>query len=158
MEDLLKVHFSLVLFLALSAIIDLDIKLRRTTMVVEKHKKPLMKVMVLCKLGPATPKVHLAASVIVHFHLVGSSSPRLLMENCFTKLTPIHELGEFQRNMLYLVALSADNAEERKILVKSRRRGVAGSSAGTWSSNNKYFGLVFTPHRAARAPLHGCGR
>jgi hypothetical protein len=90
-----------------------------------------MKVMVLCKLGPAAPKVYLAASVIVHFHLVWSSSPRLLMENCFTKLTPIHELGEFQRNTLYLAALSADNAKERKSLDRSKRRGVAGSSAST---------------------------
>jgi hypothetical protein len=127
-------------------------------MVVKKHKKPLMKVMVLCKLGPAAPKVHLTASIIVHFHLIGSSSPRLLMENCFTKLTPIHELGEFQRNTLYLATLSAGDAEERKSLDRSRRRGIAGSSAGTWSSSSKYFGLVFTSHRAARATFHRCGR
>jgi hypothetical protein len=80
------------------------------------------------------------------------------MENCFTKLSLIHELGEFQRNTLYLAALSAGNAEERESLDRSRRRGVAGSSAGTWSSSSKDFGLVFTPHRAARAPLHRCGR
>jgi hypothetical protein len=45
----------------------------------------------------------------------------------------------------------------KKSLDRSRRRGVAGSSAGTWSSS-RYLGLVFTPHRAARAPLHRCGR
>jgi hypothetical protein len=100
-------------------------------MVVEKHKKPLMEVMVLRKLGPAAPEVHLAASIIVHFHFVGSPSPRLFTENCFMKLTPIHELGEFQRNTLYLTALSAGDTEERKSLDRSRRRGVAWSSAGT---------------------------
>jgi hypothetical protein len=152
------VHFSLILFLALSAVIDLHIKLRRTTVVVKKHKKPLMEVMVLRKLGPAAPKVHLATLVIVHFHFIGSSSPRLFTENCFTKLTPIHELGEFQRNTLHLMALSAGDTEERESLDRSRRRGIAESSAGTWSSSSRYLGLVLTPHRAARAPLHRCGR
>jgi hypothetical protein len=64
-------------------------------MVFEKNEKPLMQVMVLHKLGPAALEVHLAAPIIVHFHFVGSSSSRLFTENCFTKLTPIHKLGEF---------------------------------------------------------------
>jgi hypothetical protein len=125
------VHFSLVLFLALSAVVDLHVKLRRTTVVVKKHEKPLMQVMVLHKLEPFAPKVHLAAPIIVHLHLIWSSASRLFTENCFMKLTPIHELGEFQRNMLYLTALSASDIEERKSLDRSRRRGIAGSSAGT---------------------------
>jgi hypothetical protein len=79
------------------------------------------------------------------------------MENCFMKLSLIHELGEFQRNTLYLAALSVGNAEERKSLDMSKRRGIVESSAGTWSIR-KYFGLVFTSHRAAKAPLHGCER
>jgi hypothetical protein len=89
------VHFNLVLFLALSAVMDLHIKLQHTTVVVEEHEKPLMEVMVLRKLGLAAPEVHLATSIIVHVHLIGSSSPRLFAKNCFTKFTPIHELGEF---------------------------------------------------------------
>jgi hypothetical protein len=36
----------------------------------------------------------------------------LFAENCFTMLMPIHELGEFQRNTLYLMALSTGDAEE----------------------------------------------
>jgi hypothetical protein len=125
------VHFSLVLFLALSAVIDLHVKLRCTTVVVEKHEKPLMQVMVLRKLGPSAFEVHLAAPIIVHLHLIWSSASRLFAENCFTKLTPIHELGEFQRKTLYLTALSASDIEERKSVDRSRRRGVVGSSAGT---------------------------
>jgi hypothetical protein len=157
-ENLLKVHFSLVLFLALSTVVDLHVKLRRTTVVVEKHEKPLMQVMVLRKLGPAAPEVHLAAPIIVHFHFIGSSSSRLLKENYFTKLTPIHELGEFQRNTLYFMALSASDTEERESLDRSRRRGIAGSSTGTWSGSSRYLGPIFAPHRAARVPLHRCGQ
>jgi hypothetical protein len=94
-KHLLKVHFSLVLLLALSTVVDLHIKLRRTTVVVEEHEKSLVEVMIFCKLGLAAPEIHLAASIIVHLHFIGSSSPRLFAENCFMKLMPIHELGEF---------------------------------------------------------------
>jgi hypothetical protein len=156
-KHLLKVHFSLVFFLELSTVIDLHIKLQCTTVVVEEHEKPLVEVMTFCKLGPAAPEIHLAASIIVNLHFVGSSFPRLFAKNCFTKLTPIHELGEFQRHMLYLMALSAGDAEERVDLARSRRRSITRSSARTWSSNG-YLGFVFTPHREARTPLHRCGR
>jgi hypothetical protein len=148
------VHFSLVLFLALSAVIDLYIKLRRTTVVVKEHEKPLMEVMVFRKLGPAAPEVHLAASIIVHLHLVGSSSPRLFANNCFMKLAPIHKIGEFQRNTLYLTTLSAGDAEEGIDLGRRRRRSIARSNARAWSSSSRYLGFVFTPHRAAVTPLH----
>jgi hypothetical protein len=151
------VHFSLVLFLALSAVIDLHIKLQRTTVVVEEHEKPLMEVMVFRKLGPAAPEVHLASSIIVHLHLIGSSSPRLFTKNCFTKLAPIHELGEFQRNTLYLTILSAGDVEEGIDLGRRRRRSIVRSNARAWSSSSRYLGFVFTPHRATGTPLHICG-
>jgi hypothetical protein len=126
-------------------------------MVVEEHEKPLMEVVVFHKLGPAALEIHLAASIIVYLHFIGSSSLRLFAENRFTKLTPIHELGEFQRNTLYLTALSAGDAEEEIDLGRRRRRSIARSNARVWSSN-KYLGLVFTPHRAAGMPLHRCGQ
>jgi hypothetical protein len=94
-EHLLKVYFSLVLLLALGTIIDLDIKLRRTTMVVEDHEVPLVEVMILRKLGPTTPEVHLAASIVPYLHFVGSPSSRMFVKNCFTQLPPIHKLGKF---------------------------------------------------------------
>jgi hypothetical protein len=50
----MKVHFSFVLLLALSTIVDLHIKLQRTVVVVKDHEETLMEVMVFCKLRPAT--------------------------------------------------------------------------------------------------------
>jgi hypothetical protein len=152
-KHLLKVHFNLVLLLALSTVIDLHIKLRCTALVVEEHEKPLVEVMIFCKLGPATPEIHLAASTIPHLHFIGSSSPRLFAKNCFTKLTPIYELGEFQRHTLNLAALSASDVEEGVNLGRRRRRSIMQSNSRTWSSS-RYLGFVFTPHRAARAPFH----
>jgi hypothetical protein len=153
-EHLLKVHFSLVLLVALSAVIDLHIKLRRTTVVVKEHEKPLMEVMVFRKLGPATPEIHLTASIIVHLYFIGSSSPRLFTENCFTKLMPIHELREFQQHMLNLTALSADDVEEGVYLGRrgeALRRVVLGPRVAVDTLG------FFTPHMVARAPFHRCG-
>jgi hypothetical protein len=72
------------------------------------------------------------------------------------KLAPIHELGEFEQNTLYLTTLSAGDAEEG-IDLGRRRRSIARSNARAWSSS-RYLGFVFTPHRAAGTPLHRCGR
>jgi hypothetical protein len=70
----------------------------------------------------------------------------------------IHELGEFQWNTLLLTALSTSGTKERVNLGRRRRRGVVRSSAGTWSGNNRYLGLIFTTHGTARVPLFRCGR
>jgi hypothetical protein len=43
-------YFSFVLFLALGAVIDPYVKLRRANVEVERHKEALVEVMVLCKL------------------------------------------------------------------------------------------------------------
>jgi hypothetical protein len=64
-------------------------------MIVEEHEEPLMQLVVLCKLGLAASEVHLTAPIIVHLHFIWSSSSRLCVEDCFTKLVPIHELGKF---------------------------------------------------------------
>jgi hypothetical protein len=109
-KHLLEVNFSFILPLTLCAIVDLHVKLRRTTMVVEEYEEPLMQLVVLCKLGPSAPKVHLATPIIVHLHLIWCSTSRLFMEDRFMKLAPIHELGEPQRNTLLLTALSTSDA------------------------------------------------
>jgi hypothetical protein len=150
-------YFSLILLLALSTIIDLHIKLRCTAVVVEDHEKPLVEVMVFRKLGPVTPEVHLAVSIVPYLYFVGSSSSRMFAKNCFTKFPPIHELSKFQRHPLNLAALGADDAEEGINLRRRRRRSIMWRSARTWCSNRN-LGLVLTPHRAARAPLHRYGR
>jgi hypothetical protein len=107
-------------------------------MVVEEHEEPLMQLIILYKLGPSAPKVHLAASIIVHLPLVWCSTSRLFAEDRFTKLAPIHELGELQRNTLLLTALSTSNAEERIDLGSRRRRGIVRSSTRAWSSSSRY--------------------
>jgi hypothetical protein len=50
-------------------------------MVIEDHEKPLVEVVVFCKMGPATPEVHLAVSVVPHLYLVGSSSSRVFAKD-----------------------------------------------------------------------------
>jgi hypothetical protein len=73
-------------------------------MVVEEHEKPLMQLVVLYKLGPAAPEVHLTTAIIVHLHFIQSSSSRFFVEASLSKLAPVHELSKFQRNALLLDA------------------------------------------------------
>jgi hypothetical protein len=63
-------------------------------MVIDEHKKALMQVMILYKMGLAAPEEHLTTAVVVYLHLVWSSSTRFFTEDGFTKLTPIHELSK----------------------------------------------------------------
>jgi hypothetical protein len=90
-------HFSFILFLALGAIIDPHVELRRPDVKVESHKEALMEVMVLCKLRPAALEVLLTGAVIPDLHFIGSSSPRVFIKNRFPQFSPVHKLGEFQR-------------------------------------------------------------
>jgi hypothetical protein len=83
-----------------------------------------MKIMVFCKLRPATLEVHLAVSIIPDIHFIGSSSPRVFTKNCFPQFSPIHEIGKLQRYPLKLVALSAGDAEEGLYPEQSRKRSI----------------------------------
>jgi hypothetical protein len=89
-----EVYFSLVLLLALSTVEDLHVKLRCANMKVEGHEETSLDVVIIHKLGPAALEVLFTSAVILDFHLVGSSSPRMFTKNCFTQFLPIHELGE----------------------------------------------------------------
>jgi hypothetical protein len=128
------VHFSFVLLLALSAVVDLHIKLRLTTVVVEDHEETLMEVMVFCKLRLATLEVNLAVSIVPDLHFIGSSSSRVFVKNCFPQLPYMHELGELQRFPLNLKALGADDAKEGVHFGRRRRRSIMWQSARTWCS------------------------
>jgi hypothetical protein len=78
--------------------------------VIEKHEEALMQVMILCKLRPATPEIHLATTIIVYLHLVWSTNTRFFAKDGFTELTPVHELGKLERNTLLLTTLcTSDN-------------------------------------------------
>jgi hypothetical protein len=118
-------HFGFILFLALCPVEDLHVKLGCTTMVIEEHKKALMQVMILCKLGPAAPEEHLAMTVIIYFYLIWSASTRFFMKDGFTELAPVHELSKLQRNTLLLTALStSDNVKREQIDRRRRRRSI----------------------------------
>jgi hypothetical protein len=92
-----KIHFGFILLLALGAIIDSHVELRRANVEVESHEKALMEVVVLCKLRPASLEVLLAGAVVSDLHFIGSSSPRVFTKNRLPQFSPIHKLGEFQR-------------------------------------------------------------
>jgi hypothetical protein len=125
----MKVDFGLILLLALGAVIDLHVELRRADMEIEGHEETLMDVVVFCKLRPPTPQVLLAVAVIPNLYFVWSPTARLFTENCFSQFSPIHELGEIQRQVLHLATLRHGNAEERKDSGRSSRSsGSSGSS------------------------------
>jgi hypothetical protein len=90
-------YFGFILFLALGAVIDPHIKLRRADVKVESHKEAMVEVMVLCKLRPAALEVLLTGAVVPDLHFIGSSSPRVFTKNRFPQFSPIHKLGQFQR-------------------------------------------------------------
>jgi hypothetical protein len=93
----MKMYFSFILLLALSAIIDFHVELRRPNVEVESHEKTLMEVMILCKLRLAALEVLFIGAVVPDLHFIGSSSPRVFAENSFPQFPPIHELGKIQR-------------------------------------------------------------
>jgi hypothetical protein len=128
-----KVHFSFVLLLALSTVIDPHVKLRRTDVEVESHEETLVEVMIFCKLRPAALELHLVGPVVPDLHFIGSSSPRVFMKNRFLQLSPIHKLGELQRHPLNLAALSAGDAKEG-VHFGRWRRSIMRRSARTWRS------------------------
>jgi hypothetical protein len=126
-------------------------------MVIKDHEKPLVEVVVFCKMGLSTPEIHLAVSVVPHLYLIGSSSSRVFAKDCFTKFPPIHELSKFQWHPLNLTALRVGDAEEGIKFWRRRRRSITRRSARTWCSSRN-LGLVLTPHRTAREPFHRHGR
>jgi hypothetical protein len=129
----MKMHFSFVLLLALGAVVDPHVKLRRTDVEVESHEETLVEVMVFCKLRLAALEVHLAGPVVPDLHFIGSSSPRVFTKNCFPQLSPVHKLGELQRHLLNLMALSVGDAEEG-VHSRRRRRSIMRRSTRTWRS------------------------
>jgi hypothetical protein len=147
----MKVHLRFILLLALGAVIDPHIELRRTDMEVESHEETLVEVMILCKLQPAALEVHLAGAVVLDLHFIGSSSPRVFTKNRFPQFLPIHEIGELQRHPLNLTALSAGDAEEG-VHSGRRRRSIMRRSARTGRSRGN-LGLILATHRAAGTPF-----
>jgi hypothetical protein len=116
-------------------------------MVVEEHEKTLIQFMIVCKLGLAAPEVHLATTVIVHFHFIWSSSTRFFAEDSFTELVPVHELSKLQRNTLLLTTLSTSDNEKREQIDRRRRSIVPRSICihRPRSRRRRRLGLILTP-------------
>jgi hypothetical protein len=83
----------------------------------------------------------------------------LFAENSFSQLSPIHELGEIQRQTLNLAALRHGNAEERKDSGRSSRDSGRSRrwSAWTWDSAS-HLRLVLATRWAAGTTLDRSGR
>jgi hypothetical protein len=96
-RKLIKMHFGFILLLALGAIIDFHVELRRPNVEVKSHEKTLMEVVVLCKLRPAALEVFFTGTVVPDFHFIGSSSPRVFAKDSFPQFSPIHKLRKVQR-------------------------------------------------------------
>jgi hypothetical protein len=90
----MEMNFNFILLLALGAVINLHVKLRRTDVEVEGHEEALVDVVVFCKLRPAAPQVLLAVAIVPNLHLVRDTTARLFAENRLSQFAPIHELGE----------------------------------------------------------------
>jgi hypothetical protein len=73
-------------------------------MIIEQHKEALMQIMILCKMGPSAPEVHLTIAVIVNLNLIWRSSTRFFPKDGLAELSSIHECGKLQRHMLLLMA------------------------------------------------------
>jgi hypothetical protein len=150
-EILVKVHFSFILLLALSTIIDFHVKLCCANMVVESHEEALMEVMVFYKLRPATFEVLLTGAIVPNLHFIWSSSTRLFTKNRFSQFPSIHEFGKIQRQMLNLMALCIGDAKERKYPGRNRRstrRIILATgwawSTWTWSSAHNFWFILAT--------------
>jgi hypothetical protein len=78
-----KLRFSFILLLALGAVIDSHIELRRANMIIKGHEEPLMEAMVLRKSRPTALEELFAGAVVPHLHFKWSSSTRVFAENCF---------------------------------------------------------------------------
>jgi hypothetical protein len=129
--------------------------------VVKDHEKTLMQIMILGKLGPAAPEVHLATTIIIHLHFIWRSFSRLFTQDGLTEFAPIHKISELERNTLLLVALSTSNDKEGENIDRRRRRSIARSSArihNLTSSRRGRFRFILSPQWAAGVPLHGHNR
>jgi hypothetical protein len=89
-------YFGFILLLALGAIIDFHVELRRPNVEVESHEKTLMEVMVLCKLRPAALEVLFIGAVVLDFYFIGSSSPECSRRTASRSSRPFMNLVKFR--------------------------------------------------------------
>jgi hypothetical protein len=154
----MELDFSFIFLLALSAIVDLHVKLRRPDMEVKGHEEALVDVVVFCKSRPATPQVLLAVAIIPHLHLVRDTTARLLAENSLSKIASFHKIREILRQAQNFSALRHGNAKEGEDLRRGSRSGRRSRrrSCRTWSGAGN-LGFVFATRWTAGAALRWSG-
>jgi hypothetical protein len=79
-----KLHFGFILLLALGAVIDSHVELRRAYMEIKGHEEPLMEVMILRKSRPTALEELFTGAIVPHLHFIWGSSTRVFTENYFT--------------------------------------------------------------------------
>jgi hypothetical protein len=139
-------NFSFILLLALRPIKDLLVKLQTATVIVEQQEPPLIQIVILCKMGPATPEEHLSITVIVYLHHIWRSFTRLFSKGGLTKLLPIREFSEL-RHTLLLMTLSTSESEEREYVARRWRRSILACSGYIQrlvGKRSRRFGFVLT--------------
>jgi hypothetical protein len=72
-----------------------------------------MQIMIFGKTRPATLEKHVTIAIIPHFYFIRSFITGHLSQNSFMKLTTIHELREFYRKALLVMALSTSKREKK---------------------------------------------
>jgi hypothetical protein len=129
----MEMNFSFIFLLALGAVVDLHVELRRTDVEVEGHEEALVDVVVFYKLRPTAPQVLLAVAIVPNLYLVRGTTARLFMENRLSQFASIHKLGEIQRQALNLVVLRHGNAEEREDPGRSSRSSRSNRRRSDWT-------------------------
>jgi hypothetical protein len=129
----MEMDFSFIFLLALGAVVDLHVELRRTDVEVEGLEEALVDVVVFYKLRLAAPQVLLAVAIVPNLYLVWGTTARLFAENSLSQFAPIHKLGEIQRQALNLAALRHGNAEEREDPGRSSRGSRSSRRRSDWT-------------------------
>jgi hypothetical protein len=129
----MEMDFSFIFLLALGAVVDLHVELRRADVEVKGHEEALVDVVVFCKVRPAAPQVLLAVAIVPNLYLVWGTTARLFVENSLSQFATIHKLGEIQRQTLNLAALRHGNAEEREDPGRSSRSSRSSRRRSDWT-------------------------
>jgi hypothetical protein len=88
-------YFGFILLLALGAVVDSHVKLRRANMEVKSHEKPLMEVVILRKLRPAALEVLLAGAIVPNSTSYGATPPECSQRTASRSSRPSMNLVNF---------------------------------------------------------------
>jgi hypothetical protein len=117
-----------------------------------------MQIIILCKLGPAAPKVHLPIAIIINLHLIWRPITRFFSKDGLTEFSPIHECSKLQGHTLLFAALRTSESEKREYVDRRRRKRSILARRGCIQMligmRDRGFWLVLTSQRATGEPFH----